>query len=250
MNYKLVFAELIRTRLRLADYVRFQNRMIRSFSRLSHKLQFRLEWGFNTPEYFEHQIDLNFLWHETQASYPIERGVFSSYAMKNDYPPTSNTLDLCCGDGFYSYYFYSKRSAFVTAIDFDKKAIEFAKKNYGHARNIQYLVGDVRTQIPNGPFDNVVWDAAIAHFTSEEITTLMSRIKEVLEPDGILSGYTIVAPINGKHIPQVEYDFRNKQDLIEFLTPHFKNVKVFSTTYSERDNLYFYASNSSLPFER
>ena len=37
-------------------------------------------------------------------------------------------LDLCCGDGFNSFYFYSLRAASVTAIDFDREAIRWAIK--------------------------------------------------------------------------------------------------------------------------
>jgi hypothetical protein len=37
-------------------------------------------------------------------------------------------------------------------------------------------------------------------------------------------------------------------DLKRFLSPHFKNVTVFETVYAERHNLYFWASDSVLPF--
>lgn len=129
--------------------------------------------------------------------------------------------------------------------------IKFARKNYGRAGNIDFLVGDIRNDIPEGPFDNIVWDAAIEHFTENEIKSLVNRIKSVLRADGILSGYTIVEPAHeGKHLHQHEYEFHNKEDLARFLSPHFKNVQVFSTTYPDRTNLYFYASDSLLPFER
>ncbi len=38
------------------------------------------------------------------------------------------------------------------------------------------------------------------------------------------------------------------QDLKRFLTPHFKNVRVFETIYPERHNLYFWASDAVIPF--
>jgi SAM-dependent methyltransferase len=231
--------------------VRFNNRILRKISRLFHKIQFLLEWRLSNPEYFEHQMDLNYQWHNSRAAYPMERGVFSSFALKNDNPPSGTTLDLCCGDGFYSYYFYSKRSKSVIGIDFDPVAIKFARKNYNEAGNINYIVGDIRKDIPDGPFDNIVWDAAIEHFTESEIESLVGRIKSVLKADGILSGYTIVEPADGgKHLHQHEYEFHDKEDLARFLSPHFKNVQVFSTTYPDRINLYFYASNSLLPFDR
>jgi SAM-dependent methyltransferase len=173
-----------RKHLRIVPLIRFINRTLRSFARITHKLQFAIEWKFDNPEYFEHQMDLNYLWHTTRSSYPMERGVFSGFALRNDLPPTGKTLDLCCGDGFYSYYFYSKRSQKVVAIDFDKDVIKFARKNYGRAGNIDFLVGDIRCDIPEGPFDNIVWDAAIEHFTENEIESLVNRIKSVLSADG------------------------------------------------------------------
>jgi hypothetical protein len=67
----------------------------------------------------------------------------------------------------------------------------------------------------------------------------------------ILSGYTIIEPKHGgKHLHQHEYEFHNKEDLARFLNPYFQNIQVFSTTYPDRINLYFYASNSILPFEK
>lgn len=251
MNSKLILAKFLKDKLHLVSLIRFLNRKIRAFSRITHKAQFSIEWRFDNPEYFEHQMDLNFKWHESRSAYPMERGVFSAFALKNDTPPSGKTLDLCCGDGFYSYYFYSKRSKLVVAIDFDPNAIKFARKNYKKAQNIEFLVGDIRSDIPDGPFDNIVWDAAIEHFTEAEIKNLIGRIKAVIKSDGILSGYTIVEPKHGgKHLHQHEYEFHNKEDLARFLSPHFKNVQVFSTEYPDRVNLYFYASDNLLPFER
>ena len=78
----------------------------------------------------------------------------------------------------------------------------------------------------------------------------MNNIKNRLTADGILSGYTIVEKDDGvKHIHQHEYEFRDMEDLRRFLTPHFKNVKVFETIYPSRHNLYFWASDGTLPFD-
>lgn len=97
-------------------------------------------------------------------------------------------------------------------------------------------------------YDNIVWDAAIEHFTPEEIKKLMKDIKSRLNEKGILSGYTIVERADGKSLEQHEYEFKSKEDLMRFLTPWFKNVKVFETLYPDRHNLYFYASDDVLPF--
>ena len=247
----LRLSRIIIDKFSLISCVRHSNRVLRKANRFFHKLQFVLEWHGRYPDYFEHQLDLNFLWHETRSSSPVERGVFSGFALGNESPPTTKTLDLCCGDGFYSYYFYSLRSLKVVAIDYDPEAIEFAKRNYSSAHNIDYIVGDIRTDIPEEIFDNVIWDAAIHFFTEEELQTIMTKITRVLALDGILSGYTIVEARSGRaHLHKNEHVFHDKQDLARFLSVYFKNVHVFSTTYPDRTNLYYYASNGLLPFER
>lgn len=157
-------------------------------------------------------------------------------------------LELACGDGFNARNFYSLRSEHVIACDFDPKAIKTAQgKN--SASNIEYLLADIRTEMPEGKFENVIWDAAIEHFTPAEIVKILEGIKSRLTDDGILSGYTIVEMAGGnKMIPQHEYEFKSKEDLLRFFTPQFRNVTVFETDYPERHNLYFWASDGLLPF--
>jgi hypothetical protein len=104
--------------------------------------------------------------------------------------------------------------------------------------------------MPEGKFENIIWDAAIEHFTPEEISSIMVNIKSRLTADGVLSGYTIVEKDDGvKHIHQHEYEFRDMADLKRFLNPHFKNIRVFETIYPSRHNLYFWASESTIPFD-
>lgn len=225
---------------------RWINIYVRKLVRLTHRIQFLIEWSVDNPEYFDHNIDMYSSWYKTRESFPVERGVFSSFAMH----PNSKVLDLCCGDGFNSYHFYSLRASSVTAIDFDREAIRWAKRNY-KAANLTFSIGDIRTDIPDELFDNVVWDAAVEHFTETEITDIMSQLKSVLTPYGTLSGYTIIEPEwGGKHLHQHEYEFHSKKDLARFLTPHFKNVHVFQTEFPSRTNLYFYATDGTLPFDQ
>ncbi len=234
----------------LVRFIRYVNRCIRRISSLSHKIQYFVEWSSDNPEHFDHFMDVHYQWKKSRTSYPMERGVFSSFALANSEDEYGDTLDLCSGDGFYTYYFYSKRSKKVIGIDFDKLAIASAKKNFPKV-NIDFVLGDIRTDIPDGPFRNVVWDAGIEHFTELEISSLMSRIKDVMEVDGILSGYTIKEDHQheGKMLHQHEYEFHSKEDLARFFQPHFRNVQIIETVYPERVNYYFYASNGELPFE-
>jgi len=106
---------------------------------------------------------------------------------------------------------------------------------------------EIRDGLPSGPFDNIVWDAAIEHFTEAEIDKLLREIVGLLGPDGILSGYTLTEAADGKRSNALhEYEFKDKEDLRRFLTPHFKFVKVWETIYPTRHNLYFVASQTPI----
>ena len=174
----------------------------------------------------------------------MERGIYGSLAIKRG----GKVLELASGDGFNTKNFYSGIAQSVTACDFDKKAIALAKRK-NHSPNVSFVLADIRYAMPAGSFDNVVWDAAIAHFTPDEIKLIMGNIKGNLkEKNGILSGYTIVERPEGKSLEHHEYEFKGMEDLKRFLTPWFKNVIVFETIFPSRHNLYFWASDSTLPF--
>ncbi len=211
------------------------------------KIQFLMEWGKTpTPEWFDHNIDKFVSWGTRSGNcFWLERGVFSNLAISSG----ANVLELCCGDGFNAKHFYSYRAAKITSCDFDANAIRHAKE-CNWVDNVEFVVADIRCAMPGGDktYDNIVWDAAIEHFTPEEIKKLMKDIKSRLNEKGILSGYTIVERADGKSLEQHEYEFKSKEDLMRFLTPWFKNVKVFETIYPDRHNLYFYASDDVLPF--
>jgi len=226
---------------------------LKSLSNLSRKVAFKLhkqqvdfEWSTPPePEWFDHFCDQFYGFRSSQNPLWVERGTFSLLAIKDQ----SNLLELCCGDGFNSYHFYSIRAKNMIAVDFDENAIAHAKK-FNQSYNVDFRLVDIRNGIPEGKFDNIVWDAAIEHFTPEEINTILNTIKSRLTESGILSGYTIKEKDTGqKSLNHHEYEFRSKEDLLRFFTPYFKNVKVFETVYPSRHNLYFYASDNILPFD-
>lgn len=227
----------------LENIFQFEALVAKKWASSSHKRLFITQWGLGEPEWFDHSIDLYYQWPKNGVGFWVERGVYSSIALKG-----GNVLELCCGDGFNAKYFYSHLSSKVVSCDFDKSAIKTAiSKN--QADNIDFIEADIRTEMPEGFFQNIIWDAAIEHFTEQEIDKILNQIKVRLTDDGVLSGYTIVEKEDGqKSLYQHEYEFKSKKDLQRFFIPHFKNVTVFETIYKERHNLYFWASNSDIPF--
>ena len=116
---------------------------------------------------------------------------------------------------------------------------------------MEFVLADIRSSMPGGGFMNIVWDAAIEHFTEKEIDKLRVDIKHRLAPGVVLSGYTIVERQDGnKDLHQHEYEFHDKEELLRFLSSHFQHVMVFETIfiYPSRHNLYYWASDTSIPF--
>lgn len=228
----------------LIGSIKAVNRALRAITSLSHRVQLHLEWTSTLkPEWFDHFID-QYQWRRTQNPLPWERGVFGLLAIK----PGASVLELCCGDGFNAHHFYSTRAKTVQSVDWNTQAIAHARRHF-HAPNVTYDVLDIRQPLPTGDFDNVILDAAIGHFSAAEVTDLLKRIRERLTPEGILCGYTNLAVENPDYPPH-KYEYKSKADLARVLKAHFKNVLVWQTEYQIRNNLYFFASDGVLPFDR
>lgn len=224
--------------------------MSRDFAQAAHKLKMAIDWGVPpNPEWFDHYCDVYFQLREQRTTFWMERGVYGRLPfMRVDRAP--RVLELCCGDGFNTNFMYSPYAASVLALDFDAEAINHAN-SVNSAKNVTYRNADIRYDFPDEAFDNVVWDAAIEHFTETEISSILTMIVRSLGSTGILSGYTLVEQGDGtKHIQQHEREMKSKRDLLELLRQHFNRCVVFETFSAERHNLYFYASNgAALPFD-
>ena len=196
------------------------------------------------PEYYNHKLDLYWQWPTTRNSLWLERGVYSMLAIQ----PDSQVLEVCCGDGFNSYFFYSKKAAGLTAVDFDPQAIAYAKRHYS-LPNVRFQVADIRTDVPAGDYDNVVWDGAIEHFTESEIKSVMPvPRRDSPSAAAYCRGIRLLKGKMAEVVEQHEYEFKSKEDLLRFITPHFKNATVFETIFPERHNLYFWAGDDEIPF--
>jgi 2-polyprenyl-3-methyl-5-hydroxy-6-metoxy-1,4-benzoquinol methylase len=226
------------------------NRIMRRVAGWGHRLQLQSEWHSGThPEWYDHLIFQHWLWHESRNPMSWERGIFSMLAMKHG----CRVLDLCCGGGFFAHHFFSIRAASVLSVDFDPAAIAHAKTNF-QASNVEYRCVDIRTDMPEGEFDNVVWDAAIEHFTQDEVSLILKNIKKRLGLKGILSGYTLLEKTTGKSLSHHEYEFKSKEELARVFKRFFAHVLVFENVsidyLEERGNLYFFASDGILPFDQ
>ncbi|MCF3648744.1 class I SAM-dependent methyltransferase [Synoicihabitans lomoniglobus] len=243
--FRLKHRLLVATKSFWETLLQWESAMAATWASRAHRRLMNLQWRVAPqPEHFDHHLDLHYQWLATRSSFWVERGVFGGLALRG-----GDVLELACGDGFNARNFYSLRSRRVIACDFDPAAIATARRK-NHAPNVEFRLADIRDSMPDGTFDNIVWDAAIEHFTPAETAAILRNIKARLTEGGVLSGYTIVERADGeKSLSHHEYEFRDKTDLLEFLTPHFLHVRVFETKFPERHNLYFWASDHTIPFD-
>jgi 2-polyprenyl-3-methyl-5-hydroxy-6-metoxy-1,4-benzoquinol methylase len=190
------------------------------------------------PEWFDHRANL-YRTLTDRRMYWCERGVYTREVI----PKGGSVLDLCSGDGFYPFVFYIDQAARVDAVDWDASAIKHARRHYAHPAITFTQMDVIRSELPPGPFDVVAWNAAIEHFSLEQIAAILRKIAGVLKHDGVLSGYTILTDAPGAHQDH-QHEFRDANELSTTLRYVFPHVATLETEYPDRLNIYFRASHS------
>ena len=196
----------------------------------------KLEWFQTTPPtYFNHFCDLYYQWPEKNNYQWLERGVFNAFYIR----PNNSVLELCAGDGFNARYFYSIKAKKVIAIDIEPDAIKHATQ-YNSNHNTTFICVDVLQCNFSEQFDNIIIDAALEQFNSEQQSIVIDKIYKLLNANGFFSGCTISrsSHISYKHN---KYEFSDKDDLYEFLNKKFENIRIIESNINEKKYLYFCA---------
>ena len=180
------------------------------------------------PAWFDHRIDLYYHW--PYNLFWLERGIFARRHMFE----RCVVLDLFCGDGFYSRYFYSTIAGSIDAIDKDPTAIEHAKYWHSHPK-INYIVADVvKEDLPSSQYDVIVWFEGIEHLSESEYAIVIKRIKSVVREKGVLIGSTPLVSSErlGNGNWEHENEFTSVGQLQKFLCRDFLDVQIDVTIYS------------------
>lgn len=192
----------------------------------------------------DHYVNQFFLMSAFKRTWWVEGPAFCGLAIE----PGSRILELGCGTGYYTDVFFSPFASEIVAIDIDPRAIETAQRMH-QVKNIRYEVMDFRKTLPEGPFDVVVWTPTIFAYTPDAVHALMLRLREVMATDARLCGFTCIE--TAQSAPDTLW--HDLKSLTERLKRYFKNVRAFErahpTIQPPRHELYFYASEGSLPFD-
>lgn len=194
--------------------------------------------------YTDHYINQFYLMSAQKRTWWVEGPAFCGLAIE----PGSGILELGCGTGYYTDVFFSPFATEIVAIDIDPRAIETARRMHP-SKNIRYEVMDFRKELPSGAFDVVVWTPTIVAYTPDEVNTLMGRLRQIMTKDARLCGFTAIETNCGG--PEILWHDLNS--LAERLKRYFKNVRAYErvhpTVQPPRHELYFFASDGSLPFD-
>jgi len=174
--------------------------------------------AYGTPKFYKHQINLS-RWRFEPALWPFTaRGV---YARENMFQGCS-VLDLCCGDGTYSYLFFSDIAGKIDAVDNDSTALTYARKYYSSSTILYHNIDIINQPYPSSHYDIVVWNAAICYFTESQIRTILKKVVIAGNKSIILCG--MLPKANG-HIDH-KTEFSDKESIKAFLHEYFGIVLV------------------------
>lgn len=143
-------------------------------------------------------------------------------------PDTKEILELGCNDGFGTH-FVAEFAKMVVGVDFDKNAIEMARKTIGD-NNIEFICDDFMGK-QYGDFDAVISFDVIEHISPEDedkfMQTVLSNLKDTgtfivgtptLEQQQYAAECVVKSHINV---------YRGEQ-LYEMLKRYFHNVYLFT----------------------
>lgn len=207
-------------------------RYLKNFWRLTYR---RIMWHYPHPVWFPHRLDL-YTWQEHRNCHFLERGIYSHQVIN----PGDTVLELCCGDGFYSYFFFSGKAAHVDAVDIDDMALAHARQ-YHSSPNISYRhLNIVKDDFPKEQYNVVVWDSAIRRLKIDDIHIALGKVRDVLhKSNGIFSCYEI---FEDKENPIYFITPLTQEDLTNILRQYFPSVQWIKTVTPERTNYYYHCS--------
>lgn len=138
-------------------------------------------------------------------------------------------LDLCCGTGWCTHEI-SKVAKLVVGIDKSHICTEYAALKYRDF-NIKFLdMNALELGLSEGVFDLFVMCEVIEHFTTQEASKLLTKIKKVLKEDGAIYGTTSISPPEKTLTLLKENRFHKhlyqRVELASFLGRYFNRVLV------------------------
>jgi SAM-dependent methyltransferase len=137
------------------------------------------------------------------ALYRLRKEVQAVSDWLNAVPVTGRVLDLGCGAGGWLAVF-ANRYSFVVGMEQSSMMVEAARERMHALTNIEILEGDVRAELPDGPFDLIFLGGLCMYLNDADTTTLLSALSHRLTNDGSIILRESTVP-EGRSTAQGEY---------------------------------------------
>lgn len=168
--------------------------------------------------------------------------LFTEHAARYDfarqYVKGLRVLDAACGTGYGSAMLADAGACSVLGVDISSEAIEFARRQYGTKRNLEFIQASVfqLTRFVSGPFDLCVSFETIEHL--EEPERFLSDVRSLLSPGGRLLISTpnryIYSPLNrdgrSSHNPFHKIEWTT-EEFTHLLSEHFTVMGVYGQVF-------------------
>jgi len=134
-----------------------------------------------------------------------------------------NILEIGCGSG-NDIKFLSGKGFGVTGIDISEKAINIAKLNNKNSKNVKFIVGDIKHNLPKKTYD-VIYDRGCIH--NIKSTDNLEDIFKILNNKLNFKGKMIIITGNSNASPS-KYTKPNSTTIseIEFFSRNFFKIKL------------------------
>jgi SAM-dependent methyltransferase len=156
------------------------------------------------------------------------------YEFASRYVKKKEVIEFGCAFGYGSFILAKKRAKSVLAVDFNEKAILYAKKNFKH-KNISYVLSKIETLNYNKRFDTAIAFELIEHLQKPNV--LLNLVRRSLKkggylivstPNRALSSYDGNKPSNPYHIKEYyPHEFKS------LLKRYFNQVEMFGIFLKE-----------------
>lgn len=154
-------------------------------------------------------------------------------------------LDVGCGAGQIAGYLFTKGYE-VTGVDFSKKLLQIAAKNYP---NVTFIETDICEYQPEQKYDGIITKDMLFHIPDEDLKKVFSKFKKILRTNGVISIIMDMPKKEGEHIFVEELDERYKiyyNYLLPIKIKHLLEQSGFEIeemqVFEENENASSYAS--------
>jgi SAM-dependent methyltransferase len=226
-----------------ADFILGEHfaKLARVTGEIASQLLFRAQWGYETPEWYDHRHHL----------LDPERHCTDFWTASADnairhLPMGGKVLDLCSGDGFYDYYFYRWRAQAITCVELNQEAHRAAVRNHS-APNIRHVQGDaLEIELPAQEYDLVLIRGAIEHFNDADQQRLFAKAKKALKPGGWFCGDTVTnVEQGGVSLPSHVLEWKDEAEMRASLCRSFDKVETATLISRERITLLWACQKTS-----